>query len=100
MIPHCEGFNPQYCSYYEKQSGTGLPHYIGTRHQKGHGLGSFLRGAMRMAGPLIAPIVSTAKREAVRGGMGVVGDVLRGKILRRQLKTEPWQLAKTLCLLP
>ena len=98
MIPHCEGFNPQYCTYYEKQSGTGLPHYIGTRHQKGHGLGSFLRGAMRMAGPLIAPIVSTAKREAVRGGMGVVGDVLRGKNIKRAIKDRALAAGKNIVL--
>ena len=98
MIPHCEGFNPQYCTYYERQSGTGLPHYIGTRHQRGHGLGSFLKGAMRAAGPLLAPILGTAKREVVRGGMRAVGDVLRGKNIKAAVKDRALAAGKNVLL--
>lgn len=80
----CEPFNPAYCGYYTRQSGSGLGHYRGGGNQKGHGLGNILGGLARGVGPLLQPVISQAKREAARGGMRALGDV----ILRRQnLKT-------------
>ena len=95
-LTHCEGFNPAYCSYYMQQSGNGLVHYRGGRTQKGHGIGSFLGGLARSIGPLIKGVgqatLQHAKREAARGGMRALGDVvLRGQSMKSALKNRAMQ---------
>lgn len=75
--------NP-YVSYYAQQSGSGLPAYVGRRHQRGHGLGGILSSVARGVASTLLPIVKTAGRQALQGalreGVGFAGDVL----LRRQ----------------
>lgn len=49
--------------------------FIGTRGQRGHGIGSFLGGLFRRALPLISKGARAIGKEAVRAGMHILDDV-------------------------
>ncbi len=73
--------------YYCNQAGGSLPHFTGGEYQRGHGLGTIMSGVMRASLPLLPPnIVSILKRKALAAGIGVVGDVLKGKRLKTAVK--------------
>ena len=74
--------NP-YMTYYVRQNGGALPYYAGGHRQRGHGLGGLLKGVFRMAQPLLGPVIKSVGQQAVREGMGLVGDILGGNNLRR-----------------
>ena len=90
MMHYDGGINPQYSTYYTQQSGGALPVYHGAVYQRGHRLGGLLTGAMHAMGPMmlpmlkglgkqLLPMVKTVGSHAVRGGMGVMSDVLSGR---------------------
>ena len=58
---------------------TTITPYAGARYQKGHGLANIFRTLFRTAIPLL-------KGPAVRAGIGLAGDVIRGKSMTQALK--------------
>jgi len=65
--------------YYSRQVGGEIPVFVGSRHQRGHGIGSVLGGLFRR---FIIPLFTTHGRtlalDALRTGMNVAEDVLGG----------------------
>ena len=77
-----------YRKYYEtSQLGQGLPAYRGSKHQRGHGIGSLIGGLFRAAVPLVMPVLKNvgkaAATTALSAGAGLIGDVLKGKNLKK-----------------
>lgn len=72
-----------YISYYINQIGSGSGGsvaissvYRGHRYQRGHGIGSFLGGLLRMAMPYIKSGVKILAREGLKTGIHVTDDVI------------------------
>lgn len=61
-----------YHKYYHSQCGGELPVYRGAHYQRGHGLGSLLKGAMRTVSATLLPAAKSLAK-------GVASDVLSGK---------------------
>jgi hypothetical protein len=62
------GTNPDaraYHEYYLNQAGRGYPVYVGTRYQRGHGLGSIFGSLFKSAVPLLKRGAKTLGREAL-----------------------------------
>ena len=53
--------------------------YAGARFQKGHGLGSVFKSLARMAIPLL-------KGPVMRAGVGLAGDMIRGRSMSQALR--------------
>lgn len=71
--------NP-YEDYYLAQAGNGIPSiYSGNLHMKGHGLGSFLKGALRAVFPLFKTAGRAILGAAGTAGMNVLHDVATGR---------------------
>lgn len=68
-----------YDAYYNAQGvggGRGVTSvYVGSRGQRGHGIGSFLGGLFRRALPFLAKGARAVGREALRAGINVLDDV-------------------------
>lgn len=70
-------FNTQYGG-----SGRGVHNvFVGSRGQRGHGIGSFLAGLFRRALPFITKGARAIGKEAVRAGINVLDDVSEKNIL-------------------
>ena len=61
-----------YTRYYARQCGHGLPFYKGVAVQRGHGLGSILKGGLRLVSQTLGPLVGGVVKS-------VAGDVLQGR---------------------
>lgn len=90
-----------YIEYYARQAaggahpymgeGRGLPFYRGADYQRGHGVGSFLRGLFRTAYPILRSAAAVVGREAARAGSQVMLDTLaHHKPLRSSLRDQ-WE---------
>lgn len=71
----------RFVKHYEAQVGGGHGQgiervYIGSSHQRGHGIGSFLGGLWRQALPLIRSGARTLGKEALSAGAHVISDVI------------------------
>lgn len=71
----------RFVKHYETQVGgghsSGIEHvYIGSSHQRGHGIGSFLGGLWRQALPLLRSGARTLGKEALSAGAHVISDVV------------------------
>jgi hypothetical protein len=76
-----------YEDYYLKQSGGQMPVFMGSRYQKGHGLGSILSGLFRRVLPFLKANVKNFATSALRTGVDVAEDVFdNGKKLSESLK--------------
>ena len=66
--------------YYRHQLGGGGVNNVfrGAAYQKGHGIGSFLGGMFRTIAPLLKSGAKTLGREALRSGVGFLGDIAAG----------------------
>lgn len=71
-----------YQNYFDQQIGYGnyiSPGigrvFVGSAHQRGHGIGKFLGGLFRKAMPLLRRGAKTVGREAWRAGLNVLSDV-------------------------
>lgn len=65
-----------YLKYYTNQAGSGVSNvYRGAEYQRGHGIGSFLGGLFRSVTPLLSSGVKALGKEALRSGIGFVGDL-------------------------
>jgi hypothetical protein len=80
-----------YEKYYISQAGGALPVFAGARTQKGHGLGSLFQGLARAATPLLVSGAKAAGKQAIKSGLQVMGDVARGRNLKRSLKNRGMQ---------
>jgi len=64
-----------------------MPVFVGSRHQRGHGLGSVLGGIFRrFVIPLFKNHGKALARDALRTGVNVVEDVLDGRTLKDSIK--------------
>lgn len=61
------------------QIGSGLPIFVGSRGQRGHGLGSILGGLFRSAVPVVKRGLASLGKNAVKTGLSIASDVLEGK---------------------
>lgn len=75
----CDASQKAYENYYMNQMGSGLPVFIGSKGQRGHGLGSMLSGLFRSAMPIVKKGLSTIGKSALKTGLSIAGDVLEGK---------------------
>ena len=73
----CDASRRAYEDYYSRQVGGQIPVFVGSRHQRGHGLGSVLGGLFRrFVIPLFTTHGKTLALDALRTGMNVADDVL------------------------
>ena len=72
-----------YTPYYLNQAGNGLPVFTGARTQRGHGLGSIFGGLAKMVLPLAKRVLPVVKRHAVKTGMRIARDVMKGNSLKK-----------------
>ena len=80
-----------YENYYADQSGSGIPVFVGQRHQRGHGLGQTISGLFkRFVIPFVAPRAKEVGKKilgnVVKTGMEMVGDVVSGRSAKESLK--------------
>jgi hypothetical protein len=73
--------------YYIDQVGRGLPIFMGSRVQRGHGIGSLISGLVRSAVPLIKSGVKSLGKHALKAGIGVADDVLAGKNFKESIQS-------------
>lgn len=76
MSPLCP-----YHQYYVSQAGNGIGGaiYKGSVYQRGHGLGSFLKGLFRTVAPLFKSGVKTLGREALKTGSYILSDIVNDR---------------------
>jgi hypothetical protein len=65
-----------YNEYYLNQTGRGYPVYVGTRYQRGHGLGSIFGSLFKSAVPLLKRGAKTLGCEALKTGLNLASDVM------------------------
>lgn len=93
-----------YQDYYEKQSGSGLPVFYGTKHQKGYGLGNIFRSFYRWIAPVFKthalPVIKEGAKalgtEAVATLANVANDTLDGNSFNESLKNRSKEAINTL----
>ena len=82
-----------FTDYYVNQAGNGVSIYSGSTMQRGHGLGSILKGLLRVATPLIktvgkqalrksAPILKEVGKHVLNQGLDEMTNSKRPKIMR------------------
>jgi hypothetical protein len=76
-----------YHDYYIHQAGTGYPVFAGRRYQRGHGLGSIFGGLFKAAMPLLKQGAKNLKREALKTGLNIAGDVVQGRNIKQAAKS-------------
>ena len=74
----CDASRVMYEDYF-MQKGNGTPIFIGTRGQRGHGLGSILGGFFRTAFPLLKRGLVIFGKHALRTGAKIANDVADGE---------------------
>ena len=82
----CDANRELYEDYYLNQSGSGLPVFVGSRGQRGHGLGSMLSGLFRSAMPLIKRGLASFGRHALKTGLEIANDVADGNSFGSSVK--------------
>jgi len=80
-----------YENYYADQSGSGIPVFVGKRHQRRHGLGQTTSGLFkRFVIPFVAPRTKEVGKKilgnVVKTGMEMVGNVVSGRSAKESLK--------------
>ena len=78
--------NPDYRAFYRVQQGNALPVFQGQYYQQGHGLGQFFGGLFRTIAPLFMRGAKAVGKQALRTGVGLVGDIARGNNPKQALK--------------
>jgi hypothetical protein len=82
----CDASKHLYEQYYVDQSGSGIPVFVGSRGQRGHGLGSLLSGLFRSAFPMIKRGLATFGKHALKTGLEIANDVVEGNSLKESAK--------------
>lgn len=82
-----------YQNYFDHQAGggnaisSGISRiYVGSPHQRGHGIGKFLGGLFRKAIPLLTRGSKAVGREALRAGLNVLTDVASAVPLKESIR--------------
>jgi len=83
-----------YKTYYEKQCGSGLPVFHGSKYQRGYGLGNIFRSLFRWIAPVLKTHAipafkegaKTIGTEAVRTFANVANDTLEGNRFSDSIK--------------
>ena len=83
-------------SYYKNQVGGVIPPYVGTRYQRGGGLGSLLGSLGRVAIPLLKKAGSGVAKQALHTGVRLAGDILAGKNVKKAVKKRTVESGKEL----
>lgn len=79
--------NPKvYEDFYCGQSGQGIPVFVGSRNQRGHGIGSFFSGLGRMVLPWLRTGGKALLREGVSTGLKVANEALSGRNVGESLR--------------
>jgi len=83
----CDASRHMYENYYSRQVGGLMPVFVGSRQQRGHGLGSVLGGIFRR---FVIPFFKTHGKalatDALRTGVNVAEDVLGKRTLKESVK--------------
>ena len=82
----CDTSRSMYEDYYMKQSGDGMPIFIGSRGQKGSGIGSVLSGLFRSALPVLKKGLATFGKHALKTGTQILSDVVDGQPIGESAK--------------
>lgn len=89
-VPINDQFWSSYYLAQAKQTGHGLSGFEGIPYQRGHGLGSFFRGLLRMIVPVAKTVGKSAikaiGKEALSAGANIAGDLVRGRDLKQTVK--------------
>lgn len=72
--------------YNQTGAGGGISVFRGGQYQRGYGIGSIFGSLIRSALPLVKQGVKALGKSALRTGLRVASDGLRGKNLRQSLK--------------
>ena len=82
----CDASRHLYERYYIDQSGNGMPIFVGTRGQRGHGLGSLLDEFFRSALPMLKRGLATFGKHALKTGLEIANDVVEGESIKEAAK--------------
>ena len=63
-----------------------MPIFVGTRGQRGHGLGSLLGGFFRSALPMLKRGLATFGKHALKTGLEIANDVVEGESIKEAAK--------------
>lgn len=85
-----------YDAYFCQQAGHGLPVFIGSRSQRGRGLGSFLSSIGRMILPFVKTGGKALLREGALTGLQVAQDALEGRNVKEAFKDHARDAGKRL----
>lgn len=85
-----------YEAFFGQQAGHGLPVFIGSRSQRGRGLGSFLSGIGRMILPIFKTGGKALLREGALTGLQVAKDALDGRNVSDSFKQHARESGKRL----
>ena len=67
------------------QTGGWVPVYIGSKYQKGHGLGSVFSGMLKSALPMIKKGAIGLAKTAAEAGLNIAKDGIEGKNIKNSL---------------
>jgi len=85
----CDASRDIYKDYYAKQSGGAMPVFVGSKHQRGHGIGSMPSGLFRnVVLPFLKGNVGSLAGSVLKTGAQVLDDVVQGKSLNDTVKSE------------
>ena len=82
---HCQA--KAYHNHYLHQAGRGYPVYVGTRYQRGHGLGSIFRSLFKSTVPFLKRGAKTLGREALKTGLNLASDVMEEQNVTQAAKS-------------
>lgn len=85
-----------YDAFFCQQAGHGLPVFMGSRSQRGRGLGSFLSGIGRMILPIFKTGGKALLREGALTGLQVARDALDGRNVGESFKEHAKESGKRL----
>lgn len=78
-----------YTQYYSEQVGNGaaIPIFQGRTVMSGNGIGGIFSSLIRSALPVLKRTAVTAGKDLLKGGVGVISDVARGKKFKDSIKS-------------
>ena len=92
----CDASRNMYEDYYTNQDGGEMPVFVGTRRQRGHGLGSMLSGLFRtVVMPFLNRNSGALVGNVLKTGAEMVGDLVRGKTFKQSLEKRMPKAIKT-----
>ena len=83
-------------NYYTRQVGGPLPYFVGSKVQRGHGLGSLFGGLLRNVAPLTRRGAVAVGKRALKTGMQIADDVMTGQNIKQAAKRRVTDAGKDL----